>query len=160
VLAGCLAVARWNRTARPLALALACGAAYAVTDFSIKLATAEFSGGLADLFTHWPIYAVVIIGPIGFVLNQNAFQAGTVLAPVLAVITITDTIGDIALGWLFLHEELASGPAAIAGQAASLLVMTVGIVVLAHRSPQAARQQDQTARPADPAASGPSSSGS
>ena len=160
VLAGCLAVARWNRTARPLALALACGAAYAVTDFSIKLATAELSGGLADLFTHWPIYAVVIIGPIGFVLNQNAFQAGTVLAPVLAVITITDTIGDIALGWLFLHEELASGPAAIAGQAASLLVMTVGIVVLAHRSPQAARQQDQTARPADPAASGPSSSGS
>jgi hypothetical protein len=160
VLAGCLALARWNRTARPLALALACGAAYAVTDFSIKLATAELSGGVADLFTHWPIYAVAIIGPIGFVLNQNAFQAGTMLAPVLAVITITDTIGDIGLAWLFLNEELASGPAAIAGQAASLLVMTVGIVVLAHRSPQAARQQDQTARPADPAASGPSSSGS
>jgi hypothetical protein len=34
----------------------------------------------------------------------------------------------------------------------------VGIVVLAHRSPQATRQQDQTARPADPAASGPGSS--
>jgi len=160
VLAGCLAVARWNRTARPLALALACGAAFAVTDFSIKLVTAELSGGLADLFTHWPIYAVAIIGPIGFVLNQNAFQAGTTLAPVLAIITVTDTIGDIGLGWLFLHEELASGPAAIAGQVASLLVMTVGIVVLAHRSPQVARQQDQTARPADPAPSGPSSSGS
>jgi hypothetical protein len=160
VLAGCLAVARWNRTARPLALALACGAAFAVTDFSIKLVTAELSGGLADLFTHWPIYAVAIIGPIGFVLNQNAFQAGTTLAPVLAIITVTDTIGDIGLGWLFLHEELASGPAAIAGQVASLLVMTVGIIILAYRSPQAARQQDQTVRPADPATSGPSSSGS
>ena len=160
VLAGCLAVARWNRTARPLALALACGAAFAVTDFSIKLTTAELGGGLANLFTHWPIYAVAVIGPIGFVLNQNAFQAGTLLAPVLAIITITDTIGDVALAWLFLDEKLASGPLEIAGQAASLLVMTVGIVVLAHRSPQAARQQDQTARPADPAASGPSSSGS
>jgi hypothetical protein len=158
VLAGCLALARWNRTVRPFALALACGAAYAVTDFSIKLATAEFSGGLADLFTHWPIYAVAVIGPIGFVLNQNAFQAGTLLAPVLAIITITDTIGDVALAWLLLNEKLASGPAEIAGEAASLLVMTVGIVVLAHRSPQAARQQDQAA-PADPAASGPSSSG-
>ena len=111
VLAGSLALARWNRTARPLALALACGAAYAVTDFSIKLATAELSGGIADLFTHWPIYAVAIIGPIGFVLNQNAFQAGTMLAPVLAIITIVDTIGDIGLAWIFLNEELASGPA-------------------------------------------------
>jgi hypothetical protein len=160
VLAGCLALARWNQTVRPLALALACGAAYAVTDFAIKLATAEFGGGLADLFTHWPIYAVAIVGPIGFILNQNAFQAGTLLAPVLAIITITDTLGDVALAWLFLDEKLASGPAEIAGQAASLLVMSVGIVVLAHRSPQAAGQQDQAARPADPTASGPSSPGS
>jgi hypothetical protein len=159
VLVGCLALARWNRTVRPLALALACGAAFAVTDFSIKLATAEHGGGLAGLFTHWPIYAVAIIGPMGFVLNQNAFQASTLLAPVLAIITITDTIGDVALGWLLLDEKLASGPLEIAGQAASLLVMIVGIVVLAHRSPQAAGQKDQTARPADPTASGPSSPG-
>jgi hypothetical protein len=155
VLAGCLALARLNRTARPLALALACGAAYAVTDFSIKLATAELGGGLANLFTHWPIYAVAVIGPIGFVLNQNAFQAGDVLAPVLAIITITDTIGAIGLGWLFLNEKLASGPAEIAGEAASLLVMTVGITVLAHRSPQAVQRKDQAPGPADPADSEP-----
>ena len=104
VLAGCLAVARWNQAVRPLALALACGAAYAVTDFSIKLATAGHGGGLADLFTRWPIYAVAIIGPVGFVLNQNAFQAGALLAPVLAIITITDTIGTIGLAWLLLPD--------------------------------------------------------
>ena len=163
LLVGCLALARWNQTARPLALALACGAAYAVTDFSIKLATGQFSGGLADLFTHWPIYAVAVVGPIGFVLNQSAFQAGT-LPPVLAIITITDTIGAIGLGWLFLNEKLSSGPAEIAGEVVSLVVMTVGIVVLAHRSPQAAAAQaqatgtqdqpaatkDQAAQPADP----------
>jgi hypothetical protein len=143
VLAGCLAVARWNRTVRPLALALGCGAAYAVTDFSIKLTTPELSRGLDDLFTHWPIYAVAIVGALGFVLNQNAFQAGAVLAPVLAIITIADTIGAIGLAWLFLNEKLASSPAEIAGEAASLLVMAVGIVVLSHRSPQAARQHEQ-----------------
>jgi hypothetical protein len=164
VLACCLALARYNRTVRPLALALACGAAYAATDFAIKLATAEFSGGLAGLFTHWPIYAVAIIGPMGFVLNQNAFQAGTLLAPVLAIITITDTLGDVALGWLFLNERLASGPLQIAGQAASLLVMTAGIVVLAHRSPQAVRHQDQDPgqdrKPADPTDGEPEARGS
>jgi hypothetical protein len=154
LLVGCLVLARWNQTARPLALALACGAAYAVTDFSIKLATGQFSGGLSDLFTHWPIYAVAVVGPIGFVLNQNAFQAGT-LPPVLAIITITDTIGAIGLGWLFLNEKLSSGPAQIAGEAASLLVMTVGIVVLAHRSPQAAARRDQAPKPAGPAESEP-----
>jgi len=88
-----------------------------------------------------------------------------VLAPVLAIITITDTIGAIGLGWLFLNEKLSSGPAEIAGEAVSLVVMTVGIVVLAHRSPQAAAAQaqatgtqdqpaatkDQAAQPADPA---------
>ncbi|HEY1668645.1 MAG TPA: DMT family transporter [Trebonia sp.] len=119
LLVGCLVLARWNQTARPLALALACGAAYAVTDFSIKLATGEFSGGLP---------------------------------PVLAIITITDTIGAIGLGWLFLNEKLSSGPAEIAGQAASLLVMTVGIVVLAHRSPQAAAARAQAAGTQDQAA--------
>ena len=87
-------------------------------------------------------------------LNQNAFQAGALLAPVLAIITITDTIGTIGLAWLLLNEKLASGPAEIAGEAASLLVMTVGIVVLAHRSPQAGRRPDQ-ARPADPTDSEP-----
>jgi hypothetical protein len=147
VLAGCLALARWNRTVRPLALALGCGAAFAVTDFSIKLVTPELGRGLADLFSHWPLYAVAIIGPIGFVLNQNAFQAGTLLAPVLATITIVDTIGAIGLAWLFLNEKLASGPAQIAGEAASLVVMAVGIAVLAGKSPQAARQQHQPSRP-------------
>jgi hypothetical protein len=158
VLAACLVLARWNRAVRPLALALACGAAYAVTDFSIKLVTAELSHGLADLFTNWPIYAVAIIGPAGFVLNQNAFQAGDVLAPVLAIITITDTIGAIGLGWLFLDETLASGPAEIAGEAASLFVMTVGIIVLAHRSPQAPRRKHPGPRPADPTDSDPTDS--
>jgi hypothetical protein len=155
LLAVCLALARWNQTVRPLALALACGAAYAVTDFSVKLATPEFGGGLPALFTHWPIYAIVIVGPIGFILNQNAFQAGALLAPVLAIITIADTLGAIALAWLFLDEKLASSPAEIAGEAASLLVMTVGIVILAHRSPQSARGQDQAPRPADPTESEP-----
>jgi hypothetical protein len=140
---------------RPLALALACGAAYAVTDFSIKLATGEHGGGLVDVFTRWPIYAIAIIGPIGFLLNQDAFQASALLAPVLAIITIADTLGAIGLGWLFLNEKLASGPGEIAGEAVSLVVMAVGIVVLAHRSPQAARRQDQDPRPADPTDSEP-----
>jgi hypothetical protein len=66
-------VARRNSPARPLALALACGVDYGVAAFVVKLMTADFSGGLPQLFGHWPIYALAVVGPLGFLINENAF---------------------------------------------------------------------------------------
>jgi len=37
----------------------------------------------------------VIVGPVGFLLNQNAFQAGTLIAPVLWIITTMDPLVSI-----------------------------------------------------------------
>jgi drug/metabolite transporter (DMT)-like permease len=141
VLAACLAVSGVHRNARPLALALACGIFYGVAAFLVKLVTAEFSGGPAAVFGHWPIYALAIVGPAGFLLNQNAFQQGILIAPVLAVITVCDPIVSIGLAYALLHEKLASSPAGIAGEVVCLLLMTAGIVVIAHHSPIAVQQQ-------------------
>ena len=145
LLAACLAVVRWDRRVRPLALALACGIAYGVTDFCLKLVTSEFGHGLSYLFVHWPIYAVAIVGPVGFVLNQNAFQQGTLLSPVLAIITICDPLVAITLASVLLDEHLASTPAGKAGEFVSLLVMIAGTVVLARHGPQVERRLDDTA---------------
>jgi drug/metabolite transporter (DMT)-like permease len=142
---GCAELARRSRDVRPLALALACGICYGVSAFLIKLLTA---GGLASLFTNWPIYALAVVAPAGFLLQQNAFQSGTLLAPVLSIITACDPIISIFLAWLWLDEKLSSSPAAIFGQVVSLLVMIFGIVVLAHHSPMVTRQADQVAAPA------------
>jgi drug/metabolite transporter (DMT)-like permease len=139
---GCAELARRSRDVRPLALALACGICYGVSAFLIKLLTA---GGLASLFTNWPIYALAVVAPAGFLLQQNAFQSGTLLAPVLSIITACDPIISIFLAWLWLDEKLSSSPAAIFGQVASLLVMIFGIVVLAHHSPMVTRQAEQAA---------------
>jgi len=133
--AGCLAVAKRNSDLRPLALALACGVCYGTAAFLVKLVVSDVSGGLPHLLTDWPIYALAVVGPAGFVLNQDAFQQGALLAPVLAIITACDPIISIALACLWLHEQLSSSPAAIAGQVISLLAMITGIVVLAHHSP-------------------------
>jgi hypothetical protein len=141
VLAGCLALGQAYRDARPLALALACGIYYGVAAFLVKLVTAEFGGGLTGVLGNWPIYALAIVGPVGFLLNQNAFQQGVLIAPVLAVITVCDPIVSIGLAHVFLNEKLASSPAGIAGEVVSLLVMTAGIVVIAHHSPIAVRQE-------------------
>jgi hypothetical protein len=139
-------VATRNPNLRPLALALACGVNYGVAAFSIKLVTTEFGGGPARVFTNWPIYVLAVVGPVGFILNQDAFQQGTFLAPVQAIITTADPVISITLGVAWLGVVLRSSPVAIFGQVASLLLMTVGIIMTARVSPQAMRSA-----PAEPA---------
>ncbi len=133
----CLLVAARKPDVRPLALALACGVNYGVAAFSIKLVTTEFGGGPAHVFTDWPIYVFAVVGPLGFIFNQDALQAGTFLAPVQAIITTTDPVISIALGVLWLGVVLRSSPVAIFGQVASLLLMTAGIIITARAAPQA-----------------------
>jgi hypothetical protein len=132
--AGSLVLAGASRRVRPLALALACGINYGVAAFLVKLITAAY-GGFAQLLTHWPVYALAVIGPLGFLLNQNAFQQGTLIAPVLAVITASDPLVSIGLGHFWLNEALTSSAAGVAGAVAALTLMTAGIIALAHRAP-------------------------
>ena len=150
---GCLAVAARNENLRPLALALGCGFCYGVAAFSVKLVTTEAGGGAARVFTNWPIYMLAVTGPVGFILNQDAFQQGRFLAPVQAILTTTDPVISIGLSVLWLGSRLQSSPAAIAGVVVSLLIMTAGIVITAHQAPQAPRGQDErTVAPASPEA--------
>lgn len=135
VVGGCLAVAARSRTLRPLALALGCGVCYGVAAFLVKLLTSEFGGGLGQVFTSWPIYVFAVVGPAGYILNQDAFQQGTLLAPVQAIISAADPIISIGLGILWLDVRLRGGPAAAAGEVISLLLLTVGIVATAYHTP-------------------------
>ena len=72
-----------------------------------------------------PIYILVVVGPVGYLLNQNAFQQGTFLSPVQAIITAANPVLSIALGIVWLDVRVRSSPAAIAGEVASLLLMIV-----------------------------------
>ncbi len=132
----CLMVGARSESLRPLATALACGLCYGAAAFSIKLVTGEFGGGPERVFSDWPIYVFLVVGPLGFLLNQDAFQQGTFLAPVQAIITSTDPVISIALGIVWLNVTVRDSPAAIAGQVVALLVMVVGIVVTAQHAPQ------------------------
>ena len=131
----CLTFSRRNPDLGPIALAVACGLCYGSAAFLVKLVTGEFGGGLAGVFSHWPIYVLIVVGPLGFLLNQDAFQRATILAPVLAIITAADPIVSIALSLLWLGVTFRSGPAAITGEVLSLLLMVGGIFFLAEHSP-------------------------
>ncbi len=137
---GCLAVASRNRNLRPLAMAMACGVCYGAAAFCVKLVTSEVGHGPAGPFTDWPVYVLLVVGPVGYLLNQDAFQQGTFLAPVQAIITAADPVISIALGIAWLDVTVRDSPGAIAGQLASLLVMAGGIVITARHAPQSAQR--------------------
>jgi drug/metabolite transporter (DMT)-like permease len=143
VVGACLVVANRNRDMQPLALALGCGVSYGVAAFVIKLVTSEFGGGLGAIFTNWPIYVFAVVGPAGFILNQNALQQGTLLAPVQAIISVADPVISIALGVAWLDVRLRSSPGAIAGEIISFLLLTVGIIMTsrAHAADPPAQQE-------------------
>lgn len=140
VLAGCLAAARWGpRAHRPLWLALGCGADFGVSALLLKIAPGTLSAGFADPLRQWPVYLMVIVIPVGFLLNQNAFQAGPLIAPALAIITTTDPLVSSVVGGVFLHEKIAAAPADLAAEGFALAVTIGGIIALAQRAPQVAR---------------------
>jgi hypothetical protein len=153
VVGGCLVVAARSSNLRPLALALACGACYGVSAFAVKLVTSEFGNGPARVFTNWPIYVLAIVAPVGFILNQDAFQQGKFLAPVQAIVTTADPVISIGLSLLWLDSRLRGGAAAIAGEVISLLIMTAGVIVTAHRSSPGKQPISDSGvrRPVDPA---------
>lgn len=145
VVAGCVLFAvasRGNR--RALALALATGVLYGLTAGLVKLVTVQTRQGLTEPFVHWPLYLVLVVGPIAFLLNENAFQAGPLAAPPLAVITTTDPLTGIAIGLLWLGERIDTSAPALAAEAVGLIATVAGIAALAQRTPALAAQLDDT----------------
>lgn len=135
-LALCLALARrFAGLPRSLALALATGVLYGVTAGLIKVVARELDRGLTEPFQGWALYIVCLIGPIGFLLNQSAFQAGAIASPALAVITTTDPLVSIGIGLLWLGERINASITAVLVEILTLAVMASGIVALAHRAP-------------------------
>lgn len=153
VVAGCLVVASRSAGAvHVAALAMATGVLYGLTAGLMKVVTSQFrTGGLAELFGHPVLYVVCAIGPMGFLLSQNTFQQGTLIAPALAMITIVDPLVGVAIGVSWLGEQVRDSPAVLAGQAVSAAVLIGGIALLAHRGTQLRHGIEAAAQgPADP----------
>jgi drug/metabolite transporter (DMT)-like permease len=140
---GSVFVASRNKRVQALALALATGVCYGVSAFLIKIVTGN---GIHNLLTTWPIYALIVVGPVGFLLNQNAFQeSGDLISPVLSIITAADPLISILLAVVFLNEKLNSSPGAIVGQIVALTLMVAGIITIARHAPAAVTQHEKEA---------------
>jgi drug/metabolite transporter (DMT)-like permease len=137
VLIACITLVVHTRgLARSLALALSAGIVYGVTAAVAKVTIGAFgSGGFMAGLTHWSLWALVVLGPLGFLLNQNAFHEGELVSPPLAVITVTDPLVGIGIGVLWLGESIGASPGAVVGQVLGLAAMALGVWLVAHRAP-------------------------
>jgi drug/metabolite transporter (DMT)-like permease len=138
----CLAVAgRYEGSVRVAALAAATGVFYGLTAGLMKVVTGQLrSGGFAEIFSHPVLYVVCVVGPLGFLLSQNTFQQGTLIAPALAIITIVDPLVGVAIGVCWLGEEVNTSPAVLAGELIAALIIIGSVALLAHRGTQLRRE--------------------
>ena len=140
IIVGCLVIAvgsRFSGSAHVAALAMATGVLYGVTAGLMKVVTSQLrAGGLPEVFSHPAIYVICLLGPMGFLLSQNTFQQGVLIAPALAIITIVDPLVGYAIGLSWLGEEVTTSVPILAGEAMAAAVVISGIVLLARRGTQ------------------------
>ncbi|HET7355299.1 MAG TPA: DMT family transporter [Nocardioidaceae bacterium] len=133
VVAACLAIStQIGSEIRSLPLAAATAVCYGVTAGLVRSLTTH--GLDVNIFTEWELYAVAIVGPAGFLLNQNAYQSGMVGSLALAIITLGDPLVSIGIGVAWLGESIASDAWSVFGELLALAVLASGTVALAHRA--------------------------
>lgn len=123
---------------RPLPLAVATAVCYGVIAALVRSLTSTSPLGFGALVQHWQLWAVVVVGPLGFLLNQNAFQEGRLGSVAVAIITVGDPLVSISLGIAWFGDTLRSGPWPVLAEVGTLAVMAGGIVLLTARAQQVA----------------------
>ncbi len=127
VLVVCLVAAGRTRNAlRGAILGIATGLVYGVAASLLKSLTAKLSTDPLSVLTTGQLYALIVVGLGGVLLNQDAFQSGRLAVP-LTAITLLDPLVGVIIGVTAFHEKIHTGGPLLAVEVAALLAMTGGI---------------------------------
>lgn len=138
IIVACLFVARILNRYKIIPLAVAAAVCYGATASLVR--SLLITPDLQTLLGQWQLYAVVVLGPAGFLLNQNAFQAGKFGSVAVAITTVGDPVVAITIGAFWLGESLTGGALSFAVDGLALLVTVAGIVLLNRRAEAVGRQ--------------------
>ena len=129
---------RRRRRDRALLLGVAGGTAFAYVALLTKgVADRWVAGGLPDVLTSGEIYGVGVAAVAALTLQQMSFSAGAVHQAVPAS-TVTTPVVALALGVVVLGEWFTVDGAELVLLGATLVVMVVATVLLAHKEVPAA----------------------
>jgi drug/metabolite transporter (DMT)-like permease len=129
VVAGVVLVRRLPPEPRGLWLAILAGVGFGMSDALIKLFT-DVGGvdGLTGIFTHWGIYAWMVVSPVAFLLQQSALHTTHLGAALPGTSTLQPPVA-VLLGALMFGEQIRGGWA-IPLEMGLAVVMLWGVVLL------------------------------
>lgn len=136
--AGCVVMGkRQGLIGESLWLASGAGLLFGLQDAATRAALVEFDHhGVAGLFLHIWVYAVVASAVLGILLAQSAFKAAR-LDCSLPPITALEPLAGIALGIGLLGDRVSLTVGGLAAESGSVLAMLVGVALIV-RSPSLA----------------------
>lgn len=147
--AGCIGLGR-RRSPHGSAAALlgaAVGLIYAANAAVLKAITDILARDPLHVLISWQLYAAVLLGLAGLLLNQLAFQAGPLAASLPATATI-DPLASIAIGVAVFDEPISHMPAANALLVVLLVLLGVSVIQLARNPAPALDPRAELERPA------------
>lgn len=125
-----VAGARSQGTRRAVLLAFATGALFGITAALTKASVVLVDDLGLGALRHAEPYALVVLGGLGFVVNQRAFQAGSLTAS-LPTLTVVEPIVAAVIGVTMLHETVPTdGALEWLSVAASVVAMIAATIAL------------------------------
>jgi drug/metabolite transporter (DMT)-like permease len=133
ICAGCSAIA--TRTTRErlagFTLGLATGILYGLVGGALKATVHTAGQGIPTLLSTWPLWALIVTGVWGLVVNQRAYTRAP-LTVSLPVMTVMDPVIAVIFGAYVYAELPADNPAAVTVQVAALASLAAAVTALAH----------------------------
>lgn len=123
---------RFQEGPRAALMGIGAGIMFGLVAALVAVMGAAYQHGLAAVFATWQTYLVVVLGPTGFFLLQNALQAGKLVASQPAL-TLSNPLVGICWGIAVFGERMRGGGWLFAAAAGAVLV-AAGTTMLS-RSP-------------------------
>jgi drug/metabolite transporter (DMT)-like permease len=132
VVCGALTLAGRGRppAARAGLIGAAAGILFGLSAALTKATVEQLDDGVLEIFVHWHLYALIVVGYVSMSLSQSSLQTGA-LAPSVATQMSLDPIASLLLGTLAFDETVHEDPAGLVAALAAFVVMIGGIVTLA-----------------------------
>lgn len=132
---------------RAALLGTATGVLFALSAALTKVVADQFDDGVFEIFVHWHLYALIVVGYASMTFNQLALNTGA-LAPAVATSLAFDPITSVVLGVTLLQESLHTTPAQLVGTVIALAAALAGMAVLARSQSEAQSVQEPASAPA------------
>jgi drug/metabolite transporter (DMT)-like permease len=114
---------------RAALLGSAAGILFGLTAALTKAVCDQFADGAIHIFSHWHLYALIVIGYISLTLSQLALSTGA-LAPAAATSMGLDPICSVILGITLFNETIAETPIGVAATVLSIVAALTGVAIL------------------------------